>query len=94
MGIVRLRVSMGLWSPRSPTRSTSFEFTPKFPIPAGMGTVPLRRVTRFLSREDVICVLYRAEPLISYPFRKVRGSAVTGIRVMNPNELVIFSKDA
>jgi len=90
MGVVRLGVSVGLWSPRSPTISTSFEFIPYFPIPAGMGTAPLRRVTRFLPRENVICVLYRAEPFVSYPFRKVRGSAVMGIRVVNPNEFVIF----
>jgi len=72
--------------------STTFEFASQFPIPAGIGTVPPRWVTWSLSREDVICVLYRAESLVSYPFRKVRGSAVSRIGMVHPNELIIFRK--
>ena len=94
MCVVRLRVSVGLWFPRSPTVSATFEFTPQFPIPAAIGTVPLRSVSRFLPRENVIGVLYRAEPLVPYPFRKVRGSAVKGIWVVHPNEFIIFRKTA
>jgi len=66
----------------------------QLPIPAAIGTVPLGSVSRFLLRENVIGVLYRAEPLVPYPFRKVRGSAVKGIWVVHPNEFIIFRKTA
>jgi len=92
MCVVRLRVSVGLWSPRSPTMSTTLKLIPQFPIPTGIGTVPLRSVTRSLSCEDVVCVLYRAEPLVLYPLRKVRGSTVRGIWVVNPNKFVVFQR--
>ena len=92
MCIVRLGISVGLWSPRSPTMSTTLELAPQLPIPTGIGTVPLRSVTQPLSCEDIVCVLYRAEPLVSYPFREVRCSTVKGIWVVNPNEFVIFQR--
>jgi len=92
MCVVRLGVSVGLWSPSSLTMSTTLEFIPQLPIPTGIGAVPLGSVTRSLSREDVVCVLYRAEPLVSCPLRKVRGSAVEGIWVVDPNEFVIFRR--
>ena len=37
-------------------------------------------------------VFYRAEPLIPYLFRRVRGPAVRGIWVVHPNEFIIFQK--
>ena len=84
---------MCLRSPRiRPTTSPTLEFVPQFPIPTGIRTVPLRSVTWSLSRKDVVCVLYRAEPLVSYPLRKVRGSTVKGIWVVDPNEFVIFRR--
>ena len=92
MCVVRLRVGVGLWSPRRPTISTAFKFVPQFPIPARFWAVPLGSVARSLSRENVISVLYRAEPLISCPFRKVRGSTVGRIWVVHPNQLVIFRR--
>ena len=51
--------------------SATFEFVPQLPIPAAIGTVPLRRMTWPLSREDVVSILDRAEPLVSYPLWKV-----------------------
>ena len=71
MRVVVLGVSMGLMFPRSPTMSSTLEFTPQFPVLVGTGTVPLRSVPRFLPREDVIGIFYRTEPLISYPLWKV-----------------------
>ena len=93
MCVVRLGVCVSLWSPRSPsTVSATLKFTPHFPILVGTGTAPLRSVTRFLSRENIVSVFYRAEPLVTYPFRKVRGPAVRGIWVVHPNEFIIFRK--
>ena len=93
MRVVRLGVSVGLWTPGSPTMSTTFEFTSQFPVPARIRTVPPRRMARSLSRKNVIGVLYRAKSLISDPFRKVRGSTVGGIWVVHPNEFIIFRKE-
>ena len=92
MCIVKLGVSVGLRSPRGPTMSTTLELIPQLPIPAAIGTVPPRWVTRSLSCEDIVSVLYRAEPLVSYPFREVRGSAVGRIWMVNPNEFVVFKR--
>jgi len=53
---------MCLWPQRiRPTVSPTLEFIPQLPIPAGVGTVPLRSVTRSLSSEDVVlmCPLSR-----------------------------------
>jgi hypothetical protein len=72
----------------------TFKLASKLPILSGFWAAPPRRVARFLSGEDVISVLYRAEPLVPYAFWEVRGSAVGGIWVVLPNEVVIFPKDA
>ena len=92
MRVVRLGVSVGLWSPRSPTMSTAFEFTPQLPVPAGIRTVPLGSVPRPLSRQNIIRILYRTEPLVSHPFWKVQCSAVRRIWVVHSNELIIFQR--
>lgn len=94
MPVVRLGICVGLRSPRCPTMAPTFKFTSKFPIPSDIGAVPPRRVARFLSGENVISVLYRAEPLVSYALWKVRDSTVGRIRVVHPNEFVIFPKYA
>ena len=92
MCVVRLGVRVCLWSPRGPTMSTTFEFASQFPIPAGIWTVPSRWVTRSLSRQNVISVLDRAEPLVPHPFRKFRGSTVNRVWVVYSNKLIIFRK--
>jgi len=93
MCVVRLGVGICLWSPRIRlTMLPTLESIPQLPIPTGTRTVPLRSVTRSVSRENVVCVLYRAEPLVSYPLRKVRGSTVKGIWVVDPNEFVILRR--
>ena len=70
------RASGCLRSRRGSTIPPTFGFASKFPIPSGIRTVPSRRIVRFLSREDVVGIPYRAEPLVPYAFWKIRGSAV------------------